>query len=67
MPYEHVAIWVLGAVVALETAVICGGITGFLHHLGGNPLPAVLIKAGTAFGACLMLSAAVGALLIGKS
>ncbi|MFB7828420.1 hypothetical protein [Streptomyces hydrogenans] len=66
MSYEYVVIWVLSAVVAVETAVICGGITGVLHHLGGNPLPAVLMKAGTAFGATLTLNAAAAGLLISK-
>jgi hypothetical protein len=30
-----------------------------LHHLDGNHLPSVLMKAGAAFGSCLTLSAAV--------
>ncbi|MFE4452898.1 hypothetical protein [Streptomyces sp. NPDC056796] len=66
MSYEYIVNWVLSGVVAVETAVICGGITGVLHHLGGNPLPAVLLKAGTAFGACLTLSAAIAGLVISK-
>ncbi|MFF5895520.1 hypothetical protein ACFY8O_06260 [Streptomyces argenteolus] len=66
MSYEYIVIWVLSGVVAVETAVICGGITGVLHHLGGNPLPAVLLKAGTAFGAFLTLSAAMAGLVISK-
>jgi hypothetical protein len=64
--YECVVIWVLSGVVAVETAVICGGAAGVLHHLGGSPLPAVLLKAGTAFGACLTLSAAMAGLVISK-
>lgn len=64
MSHEYVAIWVLSAVVALLLALICGGIAGFLHHLGGNHLPAVLMKAGTAFGACLALSASMAGLVI---
>ncbi|MFM9596234.1 hypothetical protein ACKI1J_40715 [Streptomyces scabiei] len=64
MSHEHVVIWVLSAVVVLLMAVICGGIAGFLHHLDGNRLPAALMKAGTAFGACLTLSAAVVGLMV---
>ncbi|MFJ6489005.1 hypothetical protein [Streptomyces californicus] len=66
MSHEYVVIWVLSGVVAVETAVICGGITAVLHHLSGNPLPSVLLKAGTAFGACLTLSAALAGLVISK-
>ncbi|WP_421110330.1 hypothetical protein [Streptomyces sp. NEAU-S77] len=60
----HALIWVLGALVALLVSVICGGIAGFLHHLEGNRVPAVLLKAGAAFGACLTLGVGVIGLVL---
>ncbi|WP_432114728.1 hypothetical protein [Streptomyces sp. S1] len=62
MSYEYIAIWVLSGLAALLLAVIYGGIAGFLHHLGGNRLPAVLMKAGTAFGTCVTLNVPAGGL-----
>jgi hypothetical protein len=60
----HALIWALTALVALLVAVICGGIAGFLHHLEGNRLPVVLLKAGAAFGTCLTLGVGIISLVL---
>ncbi|MET7829284.1 MULTISPECIES: hypothetical protein [Streptomyces] len=59
MAHAYVVIWVLSAAVALLLAVICGVTAGILHHLDGNHLPSVLMKASAAFASCLTLSIAL--------
>jgi hypothetical protein len=57
---------ILVVVIAILASLLCGVVAGILKHLDGASVPTTLIRAGAAFGACLIIGLMAMGLLWGK-
>jgi hypothetical protein len=66
MIHEPTLIKLLVAVIAFLVSLLCAGLAGFLRHLDGGSVPASLMRAGAAFGACLTVSGVAAAFVLDR-
>lgn len=62
---QSTLVTLLVAVIALLVSLLCGVLAGFLWYLDGGSVASSLMRAGGAFGACVIVcGAGIGLLLV---